>query len=122
MIFIRLFIQIGILFIFYGLGVVIQNIAHLPIPGSVIGMILLFLCLTINIFNPKYVEVGAGFMVKHLVLFFIPATVGIISYYTVFSGHGMWLLVIAMGSTGLVMLSSGWVSQWFAHKRGVENE
>ena len=63
-------------------------------------------------------------MIKHLVLFFIPATVGILNYYTLFKGKGLLLFIITIVSTLLVMIISGLVSQKiaFARERKLENE
>lgn len=82
----------------------------------------MFLLLVTGIFPLRWIEQGASFMVKHLVLFFIPATVGILNYYTLFKGKGMLLFVITIVSTLLVMITSGLVSQALARERKLENE
>lgn len=109
--FIKIVIQISILYIIYQIGNWIQEALNLFIPGSVIGMILLFLLLCFGILKPSWTEVGAQFMLRHLAFFFIPATVGIMNYLDLFQGKGILLLVIVIVSTLLVMLTSGWVSQ-----------
>lgn len=92
---------------------------NLVIPGSVIGMIILFLLLAANVIKPDWIEEGARFMVDHLVLFFIPATVGIINFFDLFAGKGFLLILIVLFSTLLVMSSSGVTSQWLmARKEG----
>lgn len=92
---------------------------NLVIPGSVIGMIILFLLLAANVIKPDWIEEGARFMVDHLVLFFIPATVGIINFFDLFAGKGFLLIFIVLFSTVLVMSSSGVTSQWLmARKEG----
>lgn len=92
---------------------------NLVIPGSVIGMIILFLLLAANVIKPYWIEEGARFMVDHLVLFFIPATVGIINFFDLFAGKGFLLILIVLFSTVLVMSSSGVTSQWLmARKEG----
>src|SRR5699024_105133 len=64
------------------------EIFHLMIPGSVIGLVLLFILLISGIVKEKYIRSGANFMMKHLVLFFVPATVGIMGYIDLFKGKG----------------------------------
>lgn len=117
-----LVVQIAILFLVYYIGTSIQQFFQLSIPGSVIGLIIMFLLLVTGIFPLRWIEQGASFMVKHLVLFFIPATVGILNYYTLFKGKGMLLFVITIVSTLLVMITSGLVSQALARERKLENE
>jgi|SRR5690625_1961787 len=118
----KLIIQISILFLVYYCGVWIQQYFQLFIPGSVIGLILLFVLLTTGIFQAKWIKTGANFMNNHLVLFFIPATVGFINYYQLFKGKGMLLVVITIVSTILVMISSGLTSQALAKRRETTNE
>lgn len=114
---IRIGIQVFILFLVYFAGVSIQNIFKLTIPGSVIGLILMFLLLISGLFKEDYIKIGASFMIRHLVLFFIPATVGIMKYYELFKGKGMLLVVITIFSTMMVMTLSGFVSQKL-HQKG----
>lgn len=115
--FIRITVHIGILYVFYMLGTWIEEIFHLFIPGSVIGMILFLGALLSGLFKPKWAEEGAGFLIRHLSLLFLPITVGVIQYVDLFKGRGVWLIVIVLFSTMLVMLSSGLTSQWFIRRQ-----
>src|SRR5699024_8655822 len=64
--------------------------------GSVIGMVLLFVLLMTNSLNVRWIEEGTQFMIRHLNLFFIPATVGIMDYFHVFAGKGILLIFIVL--------------------------
>lgn len=77
--------------------------------------------LSTKILNVAWVEKGAKFMVNNLVLFFIPATVGIMNYFDLFAGKGFLLVVIVLFSTLLVMVSSGKMSQWVMRRREREH-
>ncbi len=118
----KLLYQIAILFGFNFIGEWIQDFFGLFIPGSVIGLILLFIVLSTGLFPSRFIEVGAGFMMKHLVLFFIPATVGILNFYHLFVGKGLLLIVVTMISSLLVMLSSGFTSQFLAKAKEISHE
>lgn len=115
---IRIIVQIGLLALFYLIGATIQQYFNLVIPGSVIGLVILFLCLFFNIVPEKFVRDGASFMTKHLIVFFIPATVGIINYYDLFIGRGFWLIVITIVSSLIVLVTSGYVSDKLAARKG----
>lgn len=106
--------HIIILYCFYLVGNWIQSSLNLFIPGSVIGMMLLFLLLLTKGIKVTWVEEGASFFVNNLALFFIPATVGIIDYFSLFAGKGFILIIIVLVSTALVMSISGTVSQRLA--------
>lgn len=103
----------GILFI----GDFIQEILKIPIPGSVIGMLLFFLLLKSGIVKLAWIQEGTSLLLRHLTLFFIPVTVGFIEYLELFSGRGLLLLLTAVISTALVMGISGLVSDRLARRR-----
>jgi len=111
-------IQIGVLFFFFLIGSWIQQLFQLVIPGSVIGLVLLFLCLFFNIVPEKWIAEGAGIMTRHLILFFIPATVGILNYYDLFIGRGFLLVVITVVSSLFVLVTAGYMSEKLASRRG----
>ncbi|GIW49912.1 MAG: membrane protein [Anoxybacillus sp.] len=105
-------IQIGGLYMLYMIGSFIQQLLHIPIPGSMIGMLLLFLLLMTGIVKEKWVSRGANMLLSHLTLLFIPATVGVMDYVELFSGRGIWSIVIVIVSTMMVMLFVGFIGQW----------
>src|SRR5690625_2986161 len=111
---VKICFHVIILYCFYLVGNWIQSSLNLFIPGSVIGMILLFLLLLTKVIKLTWVEEGSKFFVNNLSLFFIPATVGIIDYFSLFAGKGFILILIVLVSTALVMSISGVVSQRLA--------
>ena len=92
---IRICLQIFILWIFYFIGDMVVNLLHIQFPGSIIGLLLLWLALYFKVFNIKYVLDGANFLISFLTLFFIPSTVGIIQYPELLTLKGI-ILVIAV--------------------------
>lgn len=105
-------VQIGILYLFYRIGVFIQHTFHLFIPGSIIGMLLFFMLLMVWKPFHRFIEKGAGFFLSHLPIFFIPATVGVMEYFDLFKGSGIWLIVITIFSTLLVLIVSALTSRF----------
>lgn len=118
----RIIIHVGILFIFYYIGFAIQVALHLPISGSVIGMVILFLLLFTNVIKVEWIESGTQFMIKHLTIFYIPASVGFIDYLQLFAGKGIWLIIIVLISTAIVMGGSGLVSQWLIQRKELKHD
>ena len=113
--------QIIVLFIFSYVGDWISSLLKLPIPGSIVGLLLLFFCLYFKIIPETFIKDGAGFILVMLPLFFIPATVGIIQYPNFLSGKGVILIGIVMASTFLTIIVSGYSSQ-FVEKKMKERE
>lgn len=119
---VTIILQIIGLYIIYQLGTLIQRTLDLFIPGSVIGLIILFALLSLKLVPERWLKQGVGFMITHLPFFFIPATVGVMSYAYVFEGKGALLILIGLLSTSLVMGISGFVAQWMARRREAAHE
>lgn len=112
----KLISQVGILYVFSLIGNWIVEVLKIPIPGSIVGLLLLFCCLHLNILKESYIKDGAGFMLVVLPLFLVPSTVGVIQYPSLLSWNGLLLIVLVMGSTFLTMILAGWMTQWYEMK------
>ncbi|WP_298829644.1 CidA/LrgA family holin-like protein [uncultured Planococcus sp.] len=99
---------------FYLIGEAVQDFFNIPLPGSIIGFLLLFAALMLKIYPLQWIDSGAHFLLAFLSLYFIPATVGVVEYGELFSGKGMLLIPIVIISTFLTMAAAGWVSQYAA--------
>ncbi|WP_034761375.1 CidA/LrgA family protein [Rossellomorea vietnamensis] len=108
---IRIIIQIGILYAFSFIGGAVEELLHLPIPGSIIGLTLLLACLSLKIIPVIIVEDGASFLLAILPLLFIPAMTGVMNYPALLSGTGAMLFLIVVVSTVVTMAVSGFASQ-----------
>lgn len=107
----RIIVQIGILNIYYYIGVGIVSLLHIPLPGSVIGLLLLALSLNFKIIKIEYIQDGAGFLIGILTLFFIPATVGVIDYPELWSMTGLLIILAVIASTLVSIYVTGLLSQ-----------
>lgn len=112
-----LIVQIGFLFCLYYIGNFIQIKLHLMIPGSIIGMFILFCLLNISFFKDKWIRDGSNFLSKHLTLFFIPATVGIIQYSSILNVKGFVSVLIVLFSTLLVMACTAKMSYLLSSRK-----
>ena len=70
---------ICIILLFYAFGECIALLTGRLIPGSVIGMILLFAALCGKVVKPETVRPVARFLTDNMGLFFLPAGVGIVN-------------------------------------------
>ncbi|MFJ7890207.1 CidA/LrgA family protein [Lysinibacillus xylanilyticus] len=119
---VRIIVQIGILNIFYYMGVGIVALLHVPLPGSVIGLLLLALSLNFKIIKVEYIQDGAGFLIGVLTLFFIPATVGVIDYPELFSTTGLLIMLAVIVSTLISIYVTGLLSQMVEKKELAKKE
>lgn len=115
---IRIIAQIFILWIFYFIGQVIVNWTGLFIPSSIIGLLLLWICLMSGIIKVEYIKGGASFMILYLTLFYIPATVGLIEYPELLRLEGILLMVAIFISSAVTLVITGKASQFIENKEG----
>jgi holin-like protein len=80
------------LLLFQCLGEGITFALRLPIPGPVVGMLLLFAALLLYPPLLDKIEATGSALLQHLSLLFVPAGVGIVA--TAGQVHGHWLTVI----------------------------
>lgn len=104
-------LQIVLLYIIFFIGEWIRMISNIPIPGSIIGMILLFAALTLKVIKRDWLSLGSSFLLKNLPLLFVPATVGIIDYFELFKGYGFLSLIVSFVSTLAVFITSSIISE-----------
>jgi holin-like protein len=119
---ISLFIQIIMQILFlYGLsllGNVIVKFFHLPLPGNLVGMVILFLLLMVKAVPLRWVEGGSSILLKHLSLFFIPIAVGLMNYGNLFLHQGWLFLLLILISLWAGICTTGGVSQFLVLKKG----
>lgn len=115
----RIIAQIGILSVYYFIGVLLVDVTGIIIPGSIIGLVLLWLSLYFKLLNAKFIQEGASFLLAFLTLFFIPSTVAVINYPELLTKAGVFLVIAVIVSTLLTMVITGKVSQYIEKK---ENE
>ncbi len=104
------------------MGVGIVALLHVPLPGSVIGLLLLALSLNFKIIKVEYIQDGAGFLIGVLTLFFIPATVGVIDYPELFSTTGLLIMLAVIVSTLISIYVTGLLSQMVEKKELAKKE
>lgn len=93
------------------IGEGISHLVPLPIPASIYGVVLMFICLEFKIIPLNAVKETGMFLVGCMQIMFIPATVGLIDIWDVFVPNWIAYTVIIIVSTFAVMLISGRVTQ-----------
>ena len=73
--------QVAIFLGLWLLGELISYYSHLPLSGSIIGMLLLAIGLELKWIKKKDVKEVANFLLNNMAMFFIPAGVGLMCHY-----------------------------------------
>lgn len=100
-------LQVAGLTVFSLLVNTLTSLLHIPLPGSIIGMILLFLLLESGVIRLNWVEVGASWLLAELLLFFIPSAIGVMKYSKLLEADGLQVLAVVLVGTFAVMAGSG---------------
>lgn len=87
------------IFIICIIGELISAIIPAPFPGSVIAMIVLFLCLIFKVLSVEKIHGFSEFLLQNMSLLFIPATVSIIEYLDVLKSVFWQFLFICLITT-----------------------
>jgi holin-like protein len=103
--------------LFYFLGEMVSLLIHGFIPGSVIGMILLFLCLFFKIIKPDNVRDVATVITKNMAVFFVPAGVGLMVYVELFSKSLFTIIAAIAISTVLTIITVALIQENFEKHR-----
>lgn len=108
--------QLFVILLICFVGELLHRLLKLPIPGNVLGMIILFLLLCTGVIKIEMIEDISRFLLDHLAFFFIPAGVGLIACLGILEKNWLPLLSICLIITVVVMVITGHTVQLF--KRG----
>lgn len=90
---------------FYFIGELLSLLLKGFLPGSIIGMVLLFLSLFFKILNPENIRSAATTITKNMAVFFVPAAVGLMAYVELVTQNAVAILMAIMVSTLLTIVS-----------------
>jgi hypothetical protein len=91
--------EIMYILIFSLIGELLSKGLKLPIPGSVIGMIILFIFLELKFLKMKKIEKVGEFLLENLGILFVPAGVGIMSKFNFIKEIWLSFFLIAIFTT-----------------------
>lgn len=95
----------------------LAELLHLKIPGSILGIVLVFILLQTKVIKLEWIERGANWLLAELLLFFIPSAVGVMQYFPMLENDGLQILLVVILSTVIVMLSSGGVASGITKRK-----
>lgn len=104
-------LQIAALFGLSGIGTLISRWTHMPVPGSIWGLVILFLLLQFRIVKIHWIAKGGDWLIREMLLFFIPSSVGVMSYGSLLLHEGLQIVLTIVASTAIVMLTTGAIAE-----------
>ena len=115
-------LQIAILGGFWALGEVAVRLTHLPLPGGVVGMVVVLALLASGRIRPAAVRRGATWLIAEMLLFFTPAVMAILDHRELMGLVGLKIFAVILAGTLLVMggtaLTVDLCYRWRLHAAG----
>jgi holin-like protein len=101
--------QLSIILSIWALGEYISSLISsiIIIPGSIMGMLLLFIFLKTKIIKLEKIEDISDFFLKNIGIFFIPPGVGLIASWGIIKQNGLVLILTTVISTIAVIATTG---------------
>jgi len=90
-------------------GLAIQSALEISIPGSIIGMLILFSLLVIGIVPVEWVKPTSQLFIRYMILLFVPISVGLMDHYQMLVDNALPILASAVGGTAIVLVILGYV-------------
>lgn len=103
-------------------GNFLASLLPITIPGSIIGMLILFVLLALQIIPAKWVKPGCSVLIRYMALLFVPIGVGVMQYYDLLKAQYGPIVVSCFISTLVVFLVVSWSSHLVHGERKVIGE
>ena len=103
-------------------GEVITRSAGLPLPGPVVGLVLLLVVLVVRGGPDEGMKTTASGLLRHLLLLFVPAGAGIVTQLDVLGQNLLPAMVAILVSTALGLGVTAWVMQLLTRRKEDEGQ
>lgn len=103
--------QILLIILITSVGNFLQQLLHLPIAGSIIGLVLFYILLMTGVVKETWIKSGANLFLTTMIFFFLPSIVGVKNIIgQVDSNFVIFFLLIAFGTVTVAYLS-GYIAE-----------
>ena len=103
-------------------GIWLSSLLPITIPGSIIGMLIMFVLLALQILPAKWVNPGCFLLIRSMALLFVPIGVGVMQYYDLLRAQFGPIIVSCAVSTVIVFLVVSWSTHLVHGERKVAGQ
>ncbi len=105
----KIFNQMGIILGIWACGEFVSSLLSsiMKIPGTILGMIILFLLLQFKIIKEETIKEVADFLLGNMAIFFVPAGVSLINSLGLISDNLLVLTLCCTVGTMIIMIAAG---------------
>ena len=97
-------LDLAILLMFQFAGEMMRAVTGLPVPGPVIGMVLLLIALLAKLPVPAGIHATSRKFLAYLGLLFVPAGAGVVTRLPMIGAHWLPIVIAVVGSTIITMV------------------
>ena len=110
-------LQLAVIFAICLAGEFLHRIVGIPLPGNIIGMVLLLALLCLKIIKPEQISGVSSFFLNYLALFFLPPSIAIMAVGDEVLSKWPLLLGLCIVFTLITLAVSGRCTQLFIRKQ-----
>lgn len=103
-----IFKQLAIIIGCLAVGELIVWLTRVPVPSSILGMLLLTALLQMKVVKIEWVESLSNFLISNMGFFFVPPGVALMLYFDIIEAKFWPIVISVVASTVLVLVMTGW--------------
>ena len=112
----RVLLQLALILGICYVGDLIHDFTGIPIPGNILGMLILLLLLSLKIVKLEQIREISDFFLKRLAFFFLPPAIGLMLVGDDVKCQWPILLFLCIAITIVTMAATGWTVQLLCKK------
>lgn len=107
----RVLLQLALILGICYIGDLIHELTGIPIPGNILGMLILLLLLCLKIVKLEQIKEVSDFFLRRLAFFFLPPAIGLMLVGDDVKSQWPLLLILCIAITIVTMAATGWTVQ-----------
>ena len=111
---------IAAIFLMQLVGEALVRLLGVPLPGSLLGLLLMFGCLVYMGRLPQGLRDTAGHILQHLMLLFIPAVAAVMLHFDRIRLEWLAFLLASIGATVVTILVTAFTFRWMLQRFGAK--
>lgn len=117
--FVRTLSQVGLIVAIWLLATWLSQHLLPRVPPGIAGIAIALGLMALGLLRREWVADGAAWLLREMLLFFVPVVIAVVQYPALFHQHGLAILFVIVVSTTLVMLATGFAVDlaWRLEKR-----
>lgn len=110
----RILLQLALIIGISLIGEILHRYVGVPIPGNILGMLILLLLLCVKVVKLDRIKEVSDFFLKNIAFFFLPPSIGIMAAGEEVMSQWPLLLFLCIALTIITLAATGWTVQLLA--------